>query len=108
LEEVARRSILWYNSGISSRMERKPKMGRFDSCTTLEEAVYQAIGAASVCWDNVQGAGVFDEQQASSVAKDLLSVIRKWINEVANAEQSTLAMPFETVKAENKRLRDAK
>src|SRR4051794_34637384 len=32
----------------------------FSDVTDLHTAVYQSIGAASVCWENPGGAGVFD------------------------------------------------
>lgn len=57
-------------------------MGMFDNCESLKEAVYQAVGAASVCWDDMEHAGVFQEQQATEVAEDLLS----WIREEFDAE----------------------
>ena len=41
---------------------------------TLEEAVFQAIGAGSVAWDEN---GVFDEQFATRTGNDLVA----WINE---------------------------
>ena len=44
---------------------------------TLTSAVYQAIGAASVCWENPAGAGVFDSDRAAEVAEALLSKIRE-------------------------------
>jgi hypothetical protein len=36
------------------------------------QAIFQAIGHASVCWENPGGAGVFDEKQATQVASDLI------------------------------------
>jgi hypothetical protein len=33
--------------------------------------IYQAIGEASMCWDNVSGAGVFDSKRATEVAHRL-------------------------------------
>ncbi len=84
-------------------------MGLFDECTTLEEAVYQAVGAASVCWDNIQGAGVFDDRQATQVAEDLLAAIRQWMNDVQFTilDGESGSMP-ETVRAEDIRLREEK
>lgn len=38
---------------------------------TLEEIVGQAIGAASVCWENPAGAGIFDSKRAAIVAQAL-------------------------------------
>jgi hypothetical protein len=42
---------------------------------TLEEAVYQALGAASVCWENVDEAGVFDDVQAKAIGEQLMDRI---------------------------------
>lgn len=42
----------------------------------LNTKVFQAIGAASACWENLAGAGVFDSDQAKRVADDLLTYIR--------------------------------
>jgi hypothetical protein len=36
------------------------------------EAVFQAIGTASVCWEDMSGTGVFQDQKASGVARELL------------------------------------
>jgi hypothetical protein len=44
--------------------------------TPLEEIVYQAIGAASMCWENVEGAGVFQSERASAVAAQLVRDIQ--------------------------------
>jgi hypothetical protein len=43
----------------------------------LREAVQIAVGAASSCWENLRGAGVFDSERALQVSEDLLT----WINE---------------------------
>lgn len=43
---------------------------------TLEEAVYQAIGAASMCWEDPGGAGVFDSTRAKAIGDLLLAKIR--------------------------------
>lgn len=40
---------------------------------TLEEAVYQAIGAASMCWEDVAKAGVFDSDRAKAIGDALLA-----------------------------------
>jgi hypothetical protein len=36
------------------------------------ERIFQAIGTASMCWEHVDLAGVFNEQQASNVASALI------------------------------------
>lgn len=43
----------------------------------LKAAVYQAIGEASMCWENPEGAGVFDAEAADRVASALLDEIRE-------------------------------
>ncbi len=50
-------------------------MNRFSECTTVEEVVFQAIGAGSVCWENPGGAGVFDDTTARSVGEDAMARI---------------------------------
>lgn len=49
---------------------------------TLEEAVYQAIGAASVCWEDVAKAGVFDSDRAKAIGDALLTRVRGELDEV--------------------------
>lgn len=37
----------------------------------LRTKISLAVGAASACWDNLSGAGVFESERASQIAKDL-------------------------------------
>jgi hypothetical protein len=48
-----------------------------DEPFTLETAVYQAIGAATTCWENLSGTGVFDSQRADAIGQALLDAIRE-------------------------------
>lgn len=41
----------------------------------LSQAVHQAMGAASACWDNLEGAGEFDADTACRIAAELIGVI---------------------------------
>lgn len=41
----------------------------------LSEAVFQALGAASSCWDNLLGAGVFESERARDIGIDLMTYI---------------------------------
>lgn len=57
---------------------------------TLSEAVGQAIRAASVCWEDMSGTGVFDDARAREIAgtleafvKNLLTVINNQRTQVA-------------------------
>ena len=43
----------------------------------LRAAVFQALGGASVCWENPEGAGVFDADRARWIGDGLLD----WLHE---------------------------
>jgi hypothetical protein len=43
----------------------------------LRELVYQAVGAASMCWSNINGAGEFNSTQACKVARQLVLDIQE-------------------------------
>ena len=44
---------------------------------TLDEMVFQALGAASVCWENPAGAGLFDSSRAKSIGDRLLAEVKR-------------------------------
>jgi hypothetical protein len=48
-------------------------------------AVRQAVGNASMCWDNIGGAGTFEATQASEVAFELCHLIADEIEAERNA-----------------------
>ena len=48
-----------------------------DQATNPVEAVFQAVGAASMCWGNVEAAGVFQEHEAIKVANDLIEFLKE-------------------------------
>lgn len=54
---------------------------RRDDPFTLASAVYQAIGAASVCWEHVDRAGVFESDAAKLIGDMLLDEIRRQVEE---------------------------
>jgi hypothetical protein len=41
----------------------------------LSELIGQAMGAASMCWDNVRGAGVFQSERASQITQEVIDWI---------------------------------
>jgi hypothetical protein len=41
----------------------------------LFSAIHEAVGGASACWENIAGAGVFDDREASKVAQKLIDFI---------------------------------
>ena len=45
-----------------------------------EEKVMQAIGEASMCWSNIEGAGVFDSTKAKQVGDDLMKYLQNRSN----------------------------
>jgi hypothetical protein len=47
-----------------------------ESGTSLDEAVGVAIGAASVCWESPEGAGVFLSERAAAISEELVAAIR--------------------------------
>jgi len=49
-----------------------------DKCPDLRTAVYQAMGAASVCWKPMEGTGVFQEARAGQIAEELLFLIHQF------------------------------
>jgi hypothetical protein len=47
-----------------------------DGTLSLESVVGQAVGAASMCWEHVEAAGVFDDRKARAVVEALLEYLR--------------------------------
>jgi hypothetical protein len=45
----------------------------------LSVLVFQALGAASVCWENMAGTGVFDDRQAKHIGDEVVGVLREWL-----------------------------
>jgi len=46
-----------------------------DDQPSAYSAICQAVGAASVCWADMSGAGVFDTDQAKAIADGLASYL---------------------------------
>lgn len=49
------------------------------SADTLEEAIGLSIGAASSCWDNLEGAGVFESERAAAITEELVELVRDYV-----------------------------
>lgn len=47
-----------------------------DGTLSLESAVFQALGAASACWENLSGAGVFQSEEAQEIGNVLVEAIK--------------------------------
>ena len=48
-----------------------------DADITLYDAIGQALGAASMCWENPAGAGVFDSSRAAEIYTALYKIINE-------------------------------
>lgn len=53
-------------------------MSRFDwnENTTVDQAVFEALGAVSVCWENIEDAGVFQSGAAIEIGHELTDFIK--------------------------------
>ena len=47
-----------------------------DGSLSLDSAVFQALGAASTCWESLAGADIFDSTRAKEIGDTLLAFIR--------------------------------
>jgi hypothetical protein len=64
---------LWHQGGaVPEQPPRPPQVG--DPQSDLERAVFEAIGAASVCWSELP-TGVFESERAEEIGKNLLNLI---------------------------------
>lgn len=48
-----------------------------DGSLPLETAVFQALGAASVCWDSMDGTGVFQSDRAKEIGDTLVAYVKE-------------------------------
>lgn len=44
--------------------------------TPIDTAVFEALGAASVCWESMEGTGVFDSTRCKQIGDELLEYFR--------------------------------
>lgn len=59
---------------------------------SLAEAVGQSLGAASACWENLAGAGVFDSTRCSEIYEWLMAYLSDWGDEIRKqANEATAA-----------------
>jgi hypothetical protein len=42
-----------------------------DHTVDIEQFIGEAVGAASMCWSNPEGAGVFDSERAARIAEEI-------------------------------------
>lgn len=44
----------------------------FALCENPEEAIFQALGAASMCWEHIERAGIFESDRAKFIGDQLI------------------------------------
>jgi len=47
-----------------------------EEAQTINDAVFMAIGAASTCWESLEGTGVFDSTKAKELGEELIHLIK--------------------------------
>jgi hypothetical protein len=56
-----------------------PEGFEFDRVETVADAVFQALGAASVCWQYPEKAGIFDSTRAKAIGDALIrKLVELW------------------------------
>lgn len=63
----------------------------------LQQRIWQSTGRASACWENLKGAGVFDEKQANETAGELYD----WITLRMQPKPQTL---WQRIKAQGEKM----
>lgn len=48
----------------------------FYDAETPTQAVFQALGAASVCWEHIEDAGIFESTRAKKIGEDLIEALQ--------------------------------
>src|SRR6266566_7236203 len=77
-----------------------PQYEYLDRVFTLQQAVYQAVGAGSMCWATLGGAGEFDSTRAAKVGDELLLRIEEFTEGRLPKERAQpLNVPAEVLQA---------
>lgn len=58
----------------------EPEQGLFHECTSVREVVFQAVGAGSMCWIDMNGHDQFDDQRASAIGEDAMLAINEFVD----------------------------
>lgn len=62
---------------IMVRGEEKERIFDWTVETPIDEVIGEAIGRASVCWESMEGTGVFDSDTASQITQEVLDIIHR-------------------------------
>jgi hypothetical protein len=73
--------------GEGTMIAPRTTIGRDYRPESLEEAVFVALGTASVAWESMEGTGVFNDALARSAGEDLI----QWINSNYDKKEHTRA-----------------
>ena len=49
----------------------------FSDCDDIASVVFQAIGGGSVCWESMEGTGIFDDVHAKRLGDDAVARINE-------------------------------
>lgn len=92
-KSIARVSSGWKNGKVLGRKEFDEHLGvslggesgsppnLFAEAKNINQVLNLAVGAASVCWETPEGAGVFDSDRALDIAKAASERIHEMIDE---------------------------
>lgn len=53
--------------------DKKEAILELDVSVDIEDAVMRAMGAASMCWENLEGAGVFESERCKTIGEELIA-----------------------------------
>jgi hypothetical protein len=68
------------------------RRAEYEGLLSLTEAVGQSLGAASACWENPAGAGVFDSTRCGEIHEWLMAYLSDWADEIRKqANEATAA-----------------
>jgi len=72
--EVRRGPKAWSERWSSDRLQHgEGLLVRYlDEAESFEELIFQALGAASACWNNLEGAGVFESDRCKAIGDELI------------------------------------
>lgn len=62
-------------AAMADEANGQAEAANYVAMTPLEHTVFQKVGQASMCWETLHGAGVFDSTQAAQIANDILMAV---------------------------------
>lgn len=66
--------IVWFANAMATQERESSKKVGFGF--NLDSLIFQALGAASTCWESLEGTGVFQSNRATEIGEDVLTTIR--------------------------------